>query len=134
MITLALLHPVKTIAIQNWTFTSDSTIRVGRGTNNEVVLYSAVVSRRHLEIRPSNLSWEVVSLGTNGTYLEGKRITKVTVKNGMVVRLGSSGPRIQIWTNPDDQMADLTAARQPMHSAKDEKKSQKVEKVTDLEG
>ncbi len=96
MITLTLLHPGKTTAVQHWTFNTESTIRIGRSLDNEVVLYSAVVSRHHLEIRLNGLDWEVINLGTNGTYLDGQPIKTVPVVDGMIVSLASSGPKIQI--------------------------------------
>ncbi|MDX2214153.1 MAG: FHA domain-containing protein [Oculatellaceae cyanobacterium bins.114] len=96
MITLSLLHPIKQIPVQVWTFPSETTIRIGRSTDNQVILYSAVVSRHHVELRRVGANWEIVNLGTNGTYLDGKRITQVPVKDGAIIRLARSGPNIQI--------------------------------------
>ncbi|WP_443029259.1 FHA domain-containing protein [Spirulina sp. CS-785/01] len=97
MIILTLLHPLQAVPVQHWTFEPGSSIRIGRSTDNEVILYSAVVSRHHVEVRPSgDGGWEVVNLGANGTYMDGKRITKMQVFDGMVIRLASSGPQIQI--------------------------------------
>lgn len=96
MITLTLLHPLQAVPVQSWTFDPNSTIGIGRSTDNEVILYSAVVSRHHVEIRQRDAQWEIVNLGANGTYLDGKRINKATVTDGMIVRLASSGPQIQI--------------------------------------
>lgn len=96
MITLSLLHPIKQIPVQVWTFENESTIRIGRSTDNQVILYSAVVSRHHVELRRVGNSWEIVNLGTNGTYLDGKRITQVSVADGAIIRLARSGPNIQI--------------------------------------
>ncbi|MBL1208976.1 MAG: FHA domain-containing protein [Geminocystis sp. GBBB08] len=96
MITLTLLHPLKSIAVQKWNFEPNSVIRIGRANDNEVVLYSAVVSRHHLEIRPRGNDWALVNLGSNGTFINGKKINKVLVKDGMVIRLASSGPKIKI--------------------------------------
>ena len=50
MITLTLLHPLQPVAVQSWTFNDEQSITIGRATNNEVVLYSAVVSRHHVKI------------------------------------------------------------------------------------
>ena len=83
MITLTLLHPLKDVPVQNWSFNADSTIRVGRSVDNDVVLYSAVVSRFHLEIKRKNSDWELVSLGTNGTYVDGKRVEQVIITDGI---------------------------------------------------
>jgi pSer/pThr/pTyr-binding forkhead associated (FHA) protein len=96
VITLTLLHPLQSVPVQSWTFESESVVQIGRSTDNHVILYSAVVSRHHVELRLSGSGWEVVSLGANGTYLDGKRITQVPVVDGMVIRLASSGPKIQI--------------------------------------
>ena len=96
VITLTLLHPLQSIPVQNWTFQPKSVIRIGRSTDNEVILYSAVVSRRHVEIRPNGSDWEVVNLGANGTYIDGKRVNKTLAADGMIIRLASSGPKIQI--------------------------------------
>lgn len=96
MITLTLLHPLQSIPVQSWTFERESVIRIGRSTDNHVILYSAVVSRHHVELRCINGSWEVVNLGANGTYLDGKRITQVPLADGAMIRLARSGPNIQI--------------------------------------
>ena len=92
MITLFLLHPLKKIPVQNWTFENEPVIRIGRSTDNHVVLYSAVVSRHHVELRYKGSQWEIVNLGTNGTYLDGKRITQVTAQDGVIIRRARSGP------------------------------------------
>ncbi|HEY9700305.1 MAG TPA: FHA domain-containing protein [Trichocoleus sp.] len=96
MITLSLLHPVKQIPVQVWTFPNESVIRIGRSNDNQVILYSAVVSRHHVELRRSGSTWEMINLGTNGTYLDGKRVTQVPLTDGAVIRLARSGPNIQI--------------------------------------
>ncbi len=101
MITLTLLHPTSTQPIQSWTFDTTTTISIGRSTDNEVVLYSAVVSRHHLEIRYEDSHWQVVSLGTNGTYINGELISQKQAIDGMIIRLASSGPTIQIHLSPE---------------------------------
>lgn len=96
MITLSLLHPVKQTPVQVWSFPNESVVRIGRSSDNQVVLYSAVVSRYHVELRQSGKTWEVVNVGTNGTYLDGKRVTQMAIADGAVIRLARSGPNIQI--------------------------------------
>ncbi len=87
---------MQSIPVQSWTFEPQSVIRLGRSNDNDVILYSAVVSRHHVEVRPNGSGWEIVSLGANGTYVDGERITQVPVVDGMIMRLASSGPKIQI--------------------------------------
>lgn len=96
MITLVLLHPLQGTPVQTWTFQDESVVRLGRAHDNDVVLLSAVVSRHHVEVQQSGSDWEVINLGTNGTYIDGKRVDKITVQDGMVIRLARSGPKIQI--------------------------------------
>lgn len=71
-------------------------MRIGRAADNQVVLYSAVVSRYHVEIQCAGHQSRVVNLGTNGTYVSGKRVEQNPVEDGMVIRLARSGPMIQI--------------------------------------
>lgn len=97
MITIILLHPQNGTPVQNWTFENESVVRVGRATDNQVVLYSAVVSRYHAELRSASGQWHLVNLGANGTYIEGQLISEsIPVANGTVIRLAKSGPQLQI--------------------------------------
>ncbi len=82
--------------MQSWTFEEEPVVRIGRSVNNDVVLYSAVVSRHHVELRQTENGWEIHNTGTNGTYLAGERIESRPVQDGLVIRLARSGPNIQI--------------------------------------
>ena len=110
MIILTLLHPLQSVPVQSWPFENESVIRIGRSTDNEVILYSAVVSRHHVEIRRNGSSWDIVSLGANGTYIDGKRITQMSVVDGMIIRLASSGPKLQIRIEGETTKGRLKAA------------------------
>ncbi|MBW4693711.1 MAG: FHA domain-containing protein [Lyngbya sp. HA4199-MV5] len=116
MITLTLLHPIQSIPVQSWTFEHELVIRIGRSTDNHVILYSAVVSRHHVELRCNDSQWEVVSLGANGTYVEGKRITQIPLVDSLVIRLARSGPNIQIHFG--SLPADVVKASQADPTAK----------------
>ena len=121
MITLTLLHPLQPVPVQSWTFKEEPQIRIGRSTNNEVVLYSAVVSRHHVEIRKAGQEWEVVNLGANGTYIDGKRVTQTIATDGMVMRLASSGPKILIKIDLDVDSADSNKSPQAMQDLEKKK-------------
>jgi eukaryotic-like serine/threonine-protein kinase len=106
VITLTLLHPLQSTPVQTWAFDhGESVVRIGRAADNQVVLYSAVVSRYHVELRQTANGWEVVNLGTNGTYISGKRVEQRTAEDGMVIRLARSGPMIQLRLNADEAAA-----------------------------
>ena len=121
-----MLFPLQSVAIQSWTFHDEPSIKIGRATNNEVVLYSAVVSRHHVEIKKSgDEEWEVVNLGSNGTYIDGKRVEQTKAVDGMIFRLASSGPKILVKiesTSNQGQTASAEArsrARRQPKGAKD---------------
>ncbi len=96
VITLSLLHPIDKTPVQSWTFEEEPVVRIGRSVNNDVILYSAVVSRHHVELRQNDDGWEIHNIGTNGTYLAGQRIESKPAQDGLVIRLARSGPNIQI--------------------------------------
>ncbi len=97
VIIVSLLHPTKSVPTQSWTFTTEAMVSIGRATNNSVVLYSAVVSRHHVELRRRGTNWQVVNMSSNGTYgSDGQPISKSVATDGMVFRLATSGPRIQL--------------------------------------
>ena len=110
VITLSLLHPVDKTPVQSWTFEEEEVVRIGRSVNNDVILYSAVVSRHHVELHQTEGGWEIRNIGTNGTYLAGQRIETQPVKDGLVIRLARSGPNIQInVTRQTKGMSDIHA-------------------------
>ncbi|NJL48837.1 MAG: FHA domain-containing protein [Leptolyngbyaceae cyanobacterium SM2_5_2] len=113
MITLSLLHPLHKTPVQSWSFDQEPLICIGRSSDNDVILYSAVVSRHHVEIRRHDEGWIIKSLGTNGTYLNGKRITEIAVEDGIIIRLARSGPNLQIHMTEEkrDPLKELLLSR-----------------------
>ena len=89
MLTLILLHPSEALPLQHWNFEDEPLIRIGRMKDNQVILYSSVVSRYHVELRRMGKNWEIVNLGTNGTYLDGKRISQMPVTDKIIIRLAA---------------------------------------------
>ena len=90
------LNLLNSIPMQSWTFIPEEVIRIGRATDNNVILFSAVVSRHHVEFRWSADGWQVVNISSNGTYLNGEAIKKIVLVDGMILRLATSGPKIQV--------------------------------------
>lgn len=124
MIVLTLLHPLQSVAVQSWTFSNEPSIKIGRATTNEVVLYSAVVSRCHVEIRKSGEDWEIINLGSNGTYIDGVRVERAKVADGTLLRLASSGPKILITFKADSDsdesnLSDRANTRRLLKGARD---------------
>ena len=92
------LNLLNSIPVQSWTFSQEDVVRIGRATDNNAILYSAVVSRHHAELRWSEADdgWMLVNMSPNGTYIDGEAIKTVAVSDGTIIRLATSGPRIQI--------------------------------------
>ena len=66
-------------------------IRIGRITENNIVLKDASVSRYHTEIRDANGNFSLVDLESiNGTFLNNEKVLEETVlNNGDVIRIGN---------------------------------------------
>jgi hypothetical protein len=64
-------------------------LTVGRGLNNDVILEDARVSRHHAELRYKTRRFWVSDLGsTNGTFVNGERVTEQALRNGDTISLG----------------------------------------------
>jgi hypothetical protein len=62
---------------------------VGRSEDNDLVLRAADVSRHHARLEPDGMQWKVVDLGsTNGTWVNGERLTSATISRGDEVAFG----------------------------------------------
>ena len=100
MITLTLLEKITKTPLQQWYFEDSTVIRIGRAVDNHIVLSDNSVSRYHLELRfitnPKVDNWEVISQGTNGTFLNGSLITKSILTDNSLLQLATSGPLIQV--------------------------------------
>jgi pSer/pThr/pTyr-binding forkhead associated (FHA) protein len=91
------LNLLNSIPVQSWTFSQEEVIRIGRATDNNAILYSAVVSRHHAELQWSEADgWILTNLSPNGTYIDGEAIKSISILDGTIIRLATSGPRIQI--------------------------------------
>jgi len=111
VITLTLLHPIQSVPVQSWCFESESVVRVGRTNDNDVIIYSAVVSRHHVELWSNPFGWEIINFGANGTYIDDQSITQVLVVDGMTIRLGNSGPSIRIRLTTTNLELDSVSKR-----------------------
>ncbi len=70
---------------------SSKVVRIGRDSNNDLKLHDSEVSRFHAELQPEGDGFKVVDLGSsNGTFLNGDRITSATVSSGDRVQLGKT--------------------------------------------
>lgn len=108
-------------------------MRVGRSVRNHVVLYSAIVSRCHLELIQDYQGWKVVNLGTNGTYINGQPVHECRVEDGQIIQIALSGPKIQLKIQPEPSFSsrtpNLTTQKNTMKIQTDSQPSTVVERV-----
>ena len=70
--------------------------KIGRSPDNDVVISeAAVVSARHLEICKEGDGYRICDHNsTNGTYLNGIRVTEAVLEPPCRIRLGADGPEL----------------------------------------
>ena len=80
---------------------------VGRHPEADIFFDDVTVSRRHAEITRTETSFELVDQRSlNGTYVNGERVDRATLRNGSEVRIGKF--RLNFFVSPADlpQAAD----------------------------
>jgi ABC-type multidrug transport system ATPase subunit len=93
-------------------------LRIGRATDNEIVVSDLSVSRYHAELRRNSQGgYEIVDLGShNGTYVDGQRITSAPVTEADLITIGPAtfhmvGQELQQFIDTGDislNVLDLT--------------------------
>ncbi len=70
-------------------------LSIGRGTGCDVVLADITVSRRHARLIPRDGMWVLHDLSsTNGTFLNGHRVTRCQLRPGDRLALGEALLRV----------------------------------------
>ncbi|HLO86423.1 MAG TPA: FHA domain-containing serine/threonine-protein kinase [Nostocaceae cyanobacterium] len=100
MVTLTLLEAQHKTPLKQWCFGNSTVIRIGRAVDNHVVVSDSLVSRYHLELRQVGTdgkgdSWQAISKGTNGTFLNGTLITKSPLPDSSLLQLAKGGPLLK---------------------------------------
>lgn len=92
-------------------YSIDGPLTIGRSPSNDIVVANPLVSEHHLRIRPVGTSIEISDLGsTNGTYLNGQRITGTTIaRPGDQIRIGTEEMIVSgVQQQPPDPAFPLT--------------------------
>jgi serine/threonine protein kinase, bacterial len=100
MITLTLLNSENHQPLQKWDFSNQTVIRIGRHRDNDIIfLQSPSVSRHHLEVQQvkesQNCEWQLISHGSNGTFLNGRLVTQAALKDSDLIQLAPEGPLLK---------------------------------------
>lgn len=93
-------HPVIDIDGERYLLTATTTV-LGRGAEADIVVDDTGVSRCHLQFERTPHGVVVTDLGsTNGTFVEGNRITAATLVDGNTVTLGRT--RLLFYTGESE--------------------------------
>lgn len=82
---------------------ADRKIRFGRHPDSEVAFdaYRDLdASSRHAELRAAATGWSLVDVGSsNGTFVDGRRITELAVAAdaAVTIQFGGGGPRVRLF-------------------------------------
>jgi pSer/pThr/pTyr-binding forkhead associated (FHA) protein len=64
-------------------------LSIGRGLDNDIILEDTRVSRHHAQLRYKTRRFWVTDMNsTNGTYINGERISEADLRHGDVLSLG----------------------------------------------
>lgn len=100
MLIISLTYPDTLTPAVTWKFSSYSTVRIGRAPDNDVVLYSSMVSRYHLEISHDGQRWAIFNSGRNGVYvIDGQLHDGNKFIDNLTIQLARRGPRLLINVN-----------------------------------
>ncbi|MDD5544747.1 MAG: SpoIIE family protein phosphatase [Acidobacteriia bacterium] len=88
-------------------------IRLGRNSENLVVLNDPSISRFHAEIRPAGVDYLVVDLNSkNGTWINGERIRERKLTHGDRLTLGSNPDQCLFFATQEVSEAEISVAAQ----------------------
>jgi pSer/pThr/pTyr-binding forkhead associated (FHA) protein len=91
---------------------SDSEISIGRHPSCHVRFPKdlAIISREHARIIREGNRFKLIDQSTNGTYLNGTRITEAILKDGDILLFADGGPKVSFLTKIAEAPADLPQA------------------------
>jgi DNA-binding NtrC family response regulator len=97
-------------------------LRVGKATDNDVVIDHPTVSRNHLVVRRQGDRFLVQDLGsTNGTFLDGAQVREAYLRPGALLEVGDVRLRfspqmapVQVEPTAEDRLGDLVGRSVPM--------------------
>ncbi|MBT6156243.1 MAG: FHA domain-containing protein [Planctomycetaceae bacterium] len=98
---------------QQWEFTDQAVVTIGRSSENDVQLQFPQVSRSHCALFFTAGQWECCSLGKGGVLIEGVRHHNKVVTNRLVIQLGVSGPELRLCLPVGSAVGDSASDGNP---------------------
>lgn len=88
---------------------SESTILIGRHPSCHVLFPKdvAIVSRRHAQIVREGNRFKLIDQSANGTFVNGKRVKEVYLKDGDVLIFAEGGPKVSFLTRTVERQDEI---------------------------
>jgi pSer/pThr/pTyr-binding forkhead associated (FHA) protein len=114
MIVVQLIHILGPLKGEIQEF-SDSAISIGRHPSSQVCFPPdlTLVSRNHAEIMREGNQFKLVDHSANGTFVNGKRIKEIYLKNGDVLAFGEGGPKVSFLTQIQEDSSEVQTPPPP---------------------
>lgn len=92
------------------------TVVIGRNPSSDLCFPAdlTIVSRKHAEIAREGNQFRLISQGANGTFVNGKRINEVFLKDGDVLEFADGGPKVSFLMQMRE---DVDVDEPPLQSA-----------------
>ncbi len=85
------------------------TVKIGRGQENAIKLPDPAVGSNHCGVQVDGTKFEIIDLGSkNGTFVNGKRVTRRFLRNGDILSLGQSELKFESKV-VDQEIGDYTS-------------------------
>ncbi len=83
---------------------SETKITVGRHPSSQILFPAdlSIISRRHAEILREGNRFKLIDRRINGTFVNGKKIEEIYIKNGDVLTFAEGGPKVSFLTQIEE--------------------------------
>jgi RsiW-degrading membrane proteinase PrsW (M82 family) len=86
---------------QRYSFAPGQTVRIGRSSDNDVVVSDPTVSRQHAQVACGPDGWVFEGQGRAGTFLRGSTVTRMVLREAVELSLASpQGPVLRLEPVP----------------------------------
>jgi len=103
---------------RRYRFEQNQVIKIGRSTDNDVVVSHPTVSRQHARLAYGPDGWVFEGLGRAGTFQHGSAVTRVLLREPVELALASPhGPVIQLEPPGPASPAPATGQGEPVPAA-----------------
>jgi pSer/pThr/pTyr-binding forkhead associated (FHA) protein len=94
---------------------SQGTISIGRNTSCHLHFPSdlTAISRNHAEITREGNQFKLTDKSANGTFVNGKQISEVYLKNGDILEFSKGGPKVSFLSEITDKPLEQEPAVEP---------------------